>query len=85
MFKKKKDKTHSRLFFQFICDNAELRKVRASLEELGMKVTLSDSEFVPRTLSPLDQEQLEAASALIEALSDCPDVVRIWDNIRAQS
>ncbi|XP_019739171.1 translational activator of cytochrome c oxidase 1 [Hippocampus comes] len=70
---------------RFICDNADLRKVRASLEELGMKVTLWDSEFVPRALSPLDREQLEAASALIEALSDCPDVVRIWDNIQAQS
>ncbi|XP_051925487.1 translational activator of cytochrome c oxidase 1 [Hippocampus zosterae] len=70
---------------RFICDNADLRTVRASLEELGMKATLSDSQFVPRALSPLDQEQLEAASALIEALSDCPDVVRIWDNIQAQS
>ncbi|XP_077407905.1 translational activator of cytochrome c oxidase 1 [Vanacampus margaritifer] len=70
---------------RFICDNADLREVRASLEELGMKVMSSDSEFVPRDLLPLDQEQLEAASALIEALSDCPDVVRIWDNIQALS
>ncbi|XP_049614467.1 translational activator of cytochrome c oxidase 1 [Syngnathus scovelli] len=70
---------------RYTCDNADLRKVRESLEELGMKVMSASSEFVPRNLLPLDQEQLEAASALIDALSDCPDVVRIWDNIQAQS
>ncbi|XP_037134899.1 translational activator of cytochrome c oxidase 1 [Syngnathus acus] len=70
---------------RYICDNTDLRKVRESLEELGMKVMSASPEFVPRNLLPLDQEQLEAASALIDALSDCPDVVRIWDNIQAQS
>ncbi|XP_061562278.1 translational activator of cytochrome c oxidase 1 [Phycodurus eques] len=70
---------------QFICDNADMWKVRTSLEQLGMKVTSAGSEFVPRTLLPLDQEQLESAYVLIEALSDCPDVLRIWDNIQAQS
>ncbi|XP_077359884.1 translational activator of cytochrome c oxidase 1 [Festucalex cinctus] len=70
---------------RFICDDADLRKVRTSLEELGMKVMSSDSEFVPRDFLPLDQAQLEAASALVEALGDCPDVVRVWDNIQALS
>lgn len=70
---------------QFICDMTDVRKVRASLEELGMQVTSAGLEFVPRTLSSLDQYQLEAASTLIEALNDCPDVVRVWDNIQADS
>lgn len=64
---------------------AEVRKVRASLEQLGMQITSAGLEFVPRTLCPLDQEQLDAASTLIEALNDCPDVVRVWDNIQADS
>lgn len=63
----------------------DLRKVRASLEELGMQITSAGLEFVPRTLSSLDQDQLDAASTLIEALNDCPDVVRVWDNIQAYS
>ncbi|KAL6095048.1 taco1 [Pungitius sinensis] len=72
-----------RPLLQFICDMAEVRKVRASLEQLGMPITSAGLEFVPRTLCTLDQEQLDAASTLIEALNDCPDVVRVWDNIQA--
>ncbi|KAA8581584.1 translational activator of cytochrome c oxidase 1 [Etheostoma spectabile] len=68
---------------QFICDMTDVRKVRGSLEELGMQITSAGLEFVPRTLTSLDQDQLGAASTLIEALNDCPDVVRIWDNIQA--
>ncbi|XP_056627540.1 translational activator of cytochrome c oxidase 1 isoform X2 [Triplophysa dalaica] len=34
---------------------------------------------------PVLQAQLETASSLLETLHDCPDVVRVWDNIQAQS
>ncbi|XP_040885062.1 translational activator of cytochrome c oxidase 1 [Toxotes jaculatrix] len=70
---------------QFICNTTDLSKVRASLEELGMQIMSSGLEFVPSTLSSLDRDQLDAASTLIEALNDCPDVVRVWDNIQADS
>nr|XP_004575040.1 translational activator of cytochrome c oxidase 1 [Maylandia zebra] len=70
---------------QFLCDVADLNKVRALLKELGMEVLSSGLEFVPRTHAPLDEDHLDAASILIEALNDCPDVVRVWDNIQAHS
>ncbi|XP_029954821.1 translational activator of cytochrome c oxidase 1 [Salarias fasciatus] len=70
---------------QFICDMTELRKVRSALEELGMQISSAGVEFVPRTLLPLDRDQLDVASSLIGALSDSPDVVRVWDNIQADS
>ncbi len=63
----------------------DVRKVRASLEELGMQITSAGLEFLPRTLLSLNQDQMDAASTLIEALNDCPDVVRVWDNIQADS
>ncbi|KAL3967724.1 NACHT, LRR and PYD domains-containing protein 12 [Sarotherodon galilaeus] len=70
---------------QFLCDVGDLNKVRASLKELGMEVLSAGLEFVPRTHAPLDEDHLDAASILIEALNDCPDVVRVWDNIQAHS
>lgn len=70
---------------QFVCDIMDVKKVRSSLEELGMQITSAGLEFVPRTLMSLNQDQLEAASTLIEALNGFPDVVRVWDNIQADS
>lgn len=70
---------------KFICDTADLMKVRASLEAMGLQVSSAGVEFVPRVLLPLDQDLLDSASTLINALSDLSDVVRVWDNIQPQS
>ncbi|KAM9716107.1 translational activator of cytochrome c oxidase 1 [Menidia menidia] len=70
---------------KFICDITDLNKVRTSLLGLGNQITSAGLEFVPRNHSSLDQEQMEAASSLIEVLTDYPDVVRVWDNIQADS
>lgn len=70
---------------QFICDMTDLKKVRTSLEQLGMQITSAGLEFIPRNVLLLDQDQLNNASTLIEALNDCSEVVRVWDNIQAYS
>lgn len=62
-----------------------MRNVRTSLEDLGMQITSSGLAFVPRTLATLNEDHLVAASTLIDALGDYPDVVRIWDNIQDDS
>lgn len=72
-----------KLQLKFICAVSDLNKVRGSLEGLGLQIASAGLEFVPRNHSSLDQEQIEGASTLIEALTDCPDVVRVWDNIQA--
>lgn len=69
---------------QFICDMSDLTKARASLVDLGMQVISTSLEYIPCTLVSLDQDQLDAASLLIGALNEYPDVVRIWDNIQAE-
>ncbi|MED6270828.1 hypothetical protein CHARACLAT_014218 [Characodon lateralis] len=74
-----------KLQLKFICAMSDLNKVRGSLEGLGLQITSAGLEFVPRNHSSLDREQMEAASTLIEVLTDCPDVVRVWDNIQADS
>lgn len=70
---------------KFICEITDLKKVQASLQELGMQTTSVGLEFVPCTLLSLDQGQLESASKLIEDLSDFSDVVHVWDNIKSHS
>lgn len=63
----------------------DLRKVQASLVELGTTIVSAGMEFVPRTEMALGEDQLDAASTLVEALNEYPDVVRVWDNIQAES
>ncbi|XP_046902946.1 translational activator of cytochrome c oxidase 1-like isoform X2 [Hypomesus transpacificus] len=74
-----------RPLLQFVCDVSEMKHVRASLEELGVSTQSSGMEFVSHTPAVLPPDQLRAASALLEALHDHPDVVRVWHNIQAQS
>lgn len=70
---------------KFICEMAELKKVRTSLEQQDLLITSAGLEFIPRNVVPLDDDHLNSASNLIEALSDCPDVIRVWDNIQGGS
>ncbi|NP_001297866.1 translational activator of cytochrome c oxidase 1 [Esox lucius] len=70
---------------RFLCGMSEQKKVRMSLEELGVRTVSASLEFVPTAPTQLPQDQLEAAFSLIEALNDYTDVLRVWDNIQSQS
>ena len=59
--------------------------MRASLGKLGLEIASVGLEFVPRISLSLSEDQLEATSILVEALSDCPDVIQVWDNIQVDS
>lgn len=69
---------------KFICSLAELSVVRTVLETRGIHVVSSGLEYVSHTPSLLDTSQLELASVLLDALNDCSDVMRVWDNIQAE-
>lgn len=62
-----------------------MKAVRSALETLGVHTLSAGLEFVSHTPSLLNQAQLETASSLLEALNDCSDVVRVWDNVQAQN
>ncbi|XP_037546939.1 translational activator of cytochrome c oxidase 1 [Nematolebias whitei] len=70
---------------KFFCAEADLHKVRGSLEGLGMQIEFAGSEYFPRSCVSLDDDQMEAAAVLIEALNNNPDVLQVWDNIQADS
>ncbi|CAL8281873.1 unnamed protein product [Merluccius merluccius] len=78
------EEEEERPLLQFICSQAELSLVRTLLENQGIHILSSGLEFVSHTPSLLDGTQLEAASVLLEALNDCSDVLRVWDNIQAE-
>ncbi|XP_056433780.1 translational activator of cytochrome c oxidase 1-like [Gadus chalcogrammus] len=79
------EEEEERPMLQFICSQAELSSVRAWLESRGgIHIVSSGLEFVSHTPLLLERSQLEAASVLLEALNDCPDVLRVWDNIQAE-
>ncbi|MBN3296528.1 TACO1 oxidase, partial [Amia calva] len=68
---------------QFICDVSSLRSVREALDSLGLRTVSGGQEFVACNSVQLSDSDLESASRLLEVLSDCPDVIRVWDNIQA--
>ncbi|KAI4894715.1 hypothetical protein NFI96_034353, partial [Prochilodus magdalenae] len=68
---------------QFICDMSSTKAVRTALEALGVHTLSTGMEYISNNPTPLPQTQLEASAVLLEALNDCPDVVRVWDNIQA--
>ncbi|KAG9350049.1 hypothetical protein JZ751_026402, partial [Albula glossodonta] len=68
----------------FVCDVSELRGVRSALEGLNVPTLSASLEFVSQNPALLTLAQLEAASQLLGVLNDCPDVMRVWDNIQAQ-
>lgn len=63
----------------------DLRKVQGSLVELGTSIVSAGIEYVPRTEIVLAEDQIDAASTLMEVLNEYPDVARVWDNIQAES
>ncbi|KAI1896393.1 hypothetical protein AGOR_G00094320 [Albula goreensis] len=69
---------------QFVCDVSELRGVRSALEGLNVPTLSASLEFVSQNPALLTLAQLETASQLLGVLNDCPDVMRVWDNIQAQ-
>ncbi|KAK2866109.1 hypothetical protein Q7C36_002165 [Tachysurus vachellii] len=68
---------------QFICDMNSTKAVRTALETLGVHTLSVGMEYISNTPAPLTQDQLDSSANLIEALSEYPEVVRVWDNIQA--
>ncbi|XP_053367794.1 translational activator of cytochrome c oxidase 1 [Clarias gariepinus] len=68
---------------QFICDMNSTKAVRTALETLGVRTLSAGMEYISNTPALLPQDQLDTSATLIEALTDHPDVVRVWDNIQA--
>ncbi|XP_074023419.1 translational activator of cytochrome c oxidase 1 [Numenius arquata] len=67
---------------KFICETSALRTVRERLEASGLRPLSAAIEYLPRDRVTLPEETREQAERLLQALSDCPDVVRLYHNIQ---
>ncbi|XP_068779432.1 translational activator of cytochrome c oxidase 1 isoform X4 [Struthio camelus] len=67
---------------KFICEASALRDVREQLEAAGLRPLSAAIEYLPRDTVQLSEAALEQAARLLDALGDCPDVVRVYDNIQ---
>ncbi|XP_062456917.1 translational activator of cytochrome c oxidase 1 [Rhea pennata] len=67
---------------KFVCEASALRDVRERLEASGLRPLSAALEYLPRERAQLSEAALEQAARLLDALGACPDVVRVYDNIR---
>ncbi|KAJ6653393.1 hypothetical protein lerEdw1_009294 [Lerista edwardsae] len=67
--------------FRFICAGHTIRQVREKLDSVGLCSVSASLEFIPTITTQLSDEEMERASQLLEALGNCVDVVRVYDNI----
>ncbi|XP_066484537.1 translational activator of cytochrome c oxidase 1 isoform X2 [Tiliqua scincoides] len=75
------DDEDEKAMFRFICAGPTLRQVREKLDSMGLCSVSSSLEFIPTITTQLSDEEMERASQLLEALGNCLDVVRVYDNI----
>ena len=58
----------------------DLMKVRQSLIDAGMTVTSAELKYVPKTTVPVEGEDEEKVSKLLDAVDDLDDVVNVFTN-----
>nr|XP_056719821.1 translational activator of cytochrome c oxidase 1 [Euleptes europaea] len=66
---------------KFICSVPTLRQVREKLDTLGLCSHSVSLEYIPTITAQLSDEEMDRTSQLLQALGDCQDVIRIYDNI----
>ncbi|NXK01278.1 TACO1 oxidase, partial [Corythaixoides concolor] len=67
---------------KFICETSALRTLRERLEASGLRPLSAAIEYLPRDHVRLPEETREQAERLLQALGDCPDIVRLYHNIQ---
>ncbi|NXF42224.1 TACO1 oxidase, partial [Nyctibius bracteatus] len=67
---------------KFICEPSALRTVRERLEASGLRPLSAAIEYLPRDRVTLPEGTREQVERLLQALGDCPDIVRLYHNIQ---
>ncbi len=65
---------------EIITAQTDLMKVRQNLIDAGMTVTSAELKYVPNTTVPVEGEDEEKVSKLLDAVDDLDDVVNVFTN-----
>ncbi len=74
------DATEEEDGIEIITAPTELMKVRQSLIDAGMTVNSAELKYVPNTTVPVEGEDEEKVSKLLDAVDDLDDVVNVFTN-----
>ncbi|MBP5512190.1 YebC/PmpR family DNA-binding transcriptional regulator [Candidatus Saccharibacteria bacterium] len=74
------DATEEEDGIEIITAPTDLMKVRQSLIDAGMTVNSAELKYVPNTTVPVEGEDEEKVSKLLEAVDDLDDVVNVFTN-----
>ncbi|GAB1606492.1 uncharacterized protein LOC115215122 [Argonauta hians] len=68
-------------YLKFFCEPKNLSNVSSSLRDIGHNVTYSEQEYLPTTVYPVDDGNMELLEKVLEKLYSVSDVDRIFDNV----
>ena len=74
------DATEEEDGIEIITAQTDLMKVRQALLDAGMTVTSAELRYVPTTTVPVEGEDEEKVSKLLEAIDDLDDVTNVFTN-----
>lgn len=74
------DATEEEDGIEIITAQTDLMKVRQALLDAGMTVTSAELKYVPNTTVPVEGEDEEKVSKLLDAVDDLDDVVNVFTN-----
>lgn len=71
--------------YQFKCEPSEMRSVLDAVAKMGLTVSSSTLEYIPKSYVCLDERLYNKAVRLIELLTENPDVMEVYDNFTLQT
>lgn len=74
---------HMIFTFQLLCERLEISNLQKQLKDdyPELSIVAADVQYLAKSLVSLSDDLIEKADRLIEAITDHPDVIHVYDNI----
>ena len=71
--------------YQFKCEPSEMKFVSDAVTKMGLTVSSSTLEYIPKSYVPLDEKLYHKAIRLVDLLTENLDVMEVYDNFTLQT